>query len=77
MGHANAQMLFNVYGKWIDGADKSRERDKLSLALSPEFRHDSATQEVVEVQKLSGINLLGGGERGIRTHTAQGHQGQA
>ena len=39
MGHANAQMLFNVYGKWIDAADKSRERDKLSLAFSPEFRH--------------------------------------
>jgi len=24
LGHANAQMLFKVYGKWIDGADKTR-----------------------------------------------------
>ena len=34
LGHANAQMLFKVYGKWIDGADKSRERDKLSKAFA-------------------------------------------
>jgi integrase len=40
MGHANAQMLFKVYGRWIDGADKSRERDKASAA----FRHDTATR---------------------------------
>jgi hypothetical protein len=39
MGHANAQMLFRVYAKWIDGADKSREREKLNVG----FRHDSAT----------------------------------
>jgi hypothetical protein len=23
-------MLFTVYSKWIDGADKSRERDKIN-----------------------------------------------
>jgi len=29
MGHANMQMLLNVYAKWINGADKSQERDKI------------------------------------------------
>ena len=33
MGHVNTQMLFSVYSKWIDGADRSRERDKLSASL--------------------------------------------
>ena len=32
MGHANAKMLFTVYAKWIDGADKGRERAKLEAA---------------------------------------------
>ena len=40
MGHAKEQMLFKVYGRWIDGADKSRERDRASAA----FRHDTATR---------------------------------
>jgi hypothetical protein len=40
MGHANAQMLFRVDAKWIDGADKSREREKLNAG----FRHDSAAK---------------------------------
>ena len=30
MGHVNPQMLFKVYARWIDGADKSRERYKLN-----------------------------------------------
>jgi integrase len=46
MGHANAQMLFKVYGRWIDGADKSRERDKASAA----FRHDTATRSAVSLK---------------------------
>ncbi len=32
MGHKNAQMLFRVYAKWIDGADGGRERNRLSRA---------------------------------------------
>lgn len=35
MGHANAKMLFTVYAKWIDGADKGRERAKLEAARAP------------------------------------------
>lgn len=29
MGHKNAKMLFTVYAKWIDGADRGREKAKL------------------------------------------------
>ena len=54
MGHANAQMLFRVYAKWIDGADKSREREKLNIG----FRHDSATKSAALFGNPSGINIL-------------------
>lgn len=37
--HANTGMLFNVYPKWIDGADNTRERAKLDTA----FVHNSCT----------------------------------
>lgn len=33
LGHATTAMLFKVYGRWIDGADKSRERNKLDAAF--------------------------------------------
>ncbi|WP_406624927.1 hypothetical protein [Acidovorax sp. SDU_ACID1] len=33
MGHKNAKMLFSVYAKWIDGADRGREKAKLEAAL--------------------------------------------
>lgn len=33
MGHANAKMLFTVYAKWIDGADRGREKEKLEAML--------------------------------------------
>lgn len=33
MGHRSARMLFSVYAKWIDLADRGRERAKLDAAL--------------------------------------------
>lgn len=33
LGHANMGMLLKVYGKWIDAADRSRERAKLDAAF--------------------------------------------
>ncbi|WP_225784709.1 tyrosine-type recombinase/integrase [Xenophilus sp. Marseille-Q4582] len=36
MGHKNAKMLFTVYAKWIDGADRGRERAKIEAALKKE-----------------------------------------
>lgn len=33
MGHSNAMMLFTVYAKWIDGADRGRERAKIEAVL--------------------------------------------
>lgn len=33
MGHKSAKMLFTVYSKWIDGADRGREKAKLEAAL--------------------------------------------
>lgn len=34
LGHTNPQMLFRVYGRWIDGADKGAEAAKLNALLS-------------------------------------------
>lgn len=34
LGHTNAQMLFKTYSKWIDGADRGREKEKVEAALS-------------------------------------------
>jgi integrase len=34
LGHANAQMFFKVYSKWIDGADRGAERGKLNAAAA-------------------------------------------
>lgn len=37
MGHKSAKMLFSVYAKWIDGADRGRERDKINAAQKMGF----------------------------------------
>jgi hypothetical protein len=52
MGHVNTQMLFSVDAKRIDGADRSRERDKLSASLG----RNPATNfgELVEKEEESG-----------------------
>lgn len=34
LGHKSPKMVFEVYSKWIDGADKSREKNKLDAAIS-------------------------------------------
>jgi hypothetical protein len=36
MGHKNANMVFNVYAKWIDGTDRGREKAKPEAALRNE-----------------------------------------
>jgi hypothetical protein len=33
MGHASLRMTLDVYAKWIDKADRGRERDKASAAF--------------------------------------------
>ena len=33
LGHKSAKMLFSVYAKWIGGAGRGRERDKLNGIL--------------------------------------------
>ncbi|HWX01391.1 site-specific integrase [Collimonas sp.] len=33
LGHANAKMLFTVYAKWIDAADRGREKAKMEAVL--------------------------------------------
>ena len=35
MGHKNAKMLFEIYSKWIDGADQGRQRAKLAASRAP------------------------------------------
>lgn len=39
MGHKSAQMLFKVYAKWIDGADRGREKAKLEALLAGGTSH--------------------------------------
>lgn len=39
MGHKSAQMLFKVYAKWIDGADRGREKAKLEALLAKSNPH--------------------------------------
>jgi len=56
LGHTNANMLFRVYSKWVDGADKSRERDKLNHAFGHEFGHDLATELIAEAKKFAQSN---------------------
>jgi integrase len=44
MGHKNMRMILEVYAKWIDGADKSKERAKIEV-LFDDNRHNNATKE--------------------------------
>jgi integrase len=44
MGHKNMQMLLTTYARWIDGADKSKERSKID-ALFEDHSHKTATKE--------------------------------
>jgi integrase len=37
MGHRSAKMLYTVYAKWIDGADRGREKAKMEAVLTTEF----------------------------------------
>jgi integrase len=34
LGHANAKMVYEVYAKWIDGADKSTEKNRMNAWLN-------------------------------------------
>jgi len=52
LGHTNANMLFHVYSKWIDGADRSRERDKLNVG----FGHDLATKLIADANQFAQSN---------------------
>jgi len=42
LGHKNMQMLLTTYSRWIDGADKSKERSKIE-ALFTNHCHKTAT----------------------------------
>lgn len=37
MGHKNAKMLFEIYARWLDGADRGREKAKIEAALRGDF----------------------------------------
>ena len=34
LGHTNAKMVYEVYAKWIDGADKSTEKNRMNAWLN-------------------------------------------
>ena len=52
LGHTSVNMLFRVYSEWIDGADQSREREKLNVG----FGHDLATAWIAEAKKFAQSN---------------------
>jgi integrase len=43
MGHANMQMLLEVYAKWIKGADKQKEKQKIEVMFE-DNSHQTATK---------------------------------
>ncbi len=45
LGHKNAKMVFEVYAKWIDGADRGREKAKIEAALRGEFGPNLAPEK--------------------------------
>jgi integrase len=46
MGHANMQMLLTVYSKWIDGADKNKENQKIEAIFEADS-HKRATKSTL------------------------------
>ena len=65
LGHTSMKMLLEVYAKWIDDSDDSRERNKLdqlfaNAPLPPQMQG-------VQEGKLNENNIDTGGEGGIRT----------
>ena len=65
LGHTSMKMLLEVYAKWIDNSDDSRERNKLdqlfaNAPLPPQM-------EGVQEGSLNENNVVTGGEGGIRT----------
>jgi integrase len=45
MGHKNSQMFFTVYSKWIDGADKGKERSKIDTLFTQDSHKTATNQE--------------------------------
>lgn len=54
LGHRSAKMLFEVYAKWIDRADRGREREKIeaTLRICPPFV--PGQNEVAQDQQVNG-----------------------
>jgi hypothetical protein len=66
MGHASLRMTLDVYAKWIDKADRGRERDRASVAFGrAEFATNLPPRRPRSAQALITNNFLG--EGGIRT----------
>ena len=47
---SQAQMLFKAYWKWIDGADKSRERDKMNAVCGHDWATESGAKKALLIQ---------------------------
>lgn len=59
MGHSSMQMLLTVYSRWIDGADKSKEREKMDAA----FGKNATGTAQIESGSLESRLDIGRGER--------------
>ena len=42
LGHASSKMLFEVYSRWIEGADKGLERGKVEAWIRPQFGREAS-----------------------------------
>ena len=44
LGHTSSKMLFEVYSKWIDGADKGAERGRVEAFTGAQLGHKRAAK---------------------------------
>ena len=44
LGHTSSKMLFEVYSKWIDGADKAAERGRVEAFTGAQLGHKRAAK---------------------------------
>jgi hypothetical protein len=66
LGHSTTEMVFRVYARWIDGADKSSERARLDAALANRAnRPNTAPNQEPERLTTLNHNDYSGGE-GVR-----------
>ena len=55
LGHATMQMVLTIYSKWIDGADKSQEREKIDAMFASDSRKSATKNRLTSSNYLIGL----------------------